>query len=185
VEPPALHDTRLLTAYWEHSPIPKAVVSSKGTFLAVNPAWARLLGYSRGELIGNHFRTITHPSDINTDEAEVNRLLTDPTADGYSMVKRYLSKQGASVWVELHVIAIRDTEDRLEYFAVIVLPLPGSPVRQPPPELGPLGRLVNCYINLLTTRPRECIAALLLGMVAVGIIPGSKLIDALIAYFTP
>lgn len=177
------NDARLHAAFWDASPVPHAIVSTKGTFLRVNEAWAKLLGYSRSELIGNHFRTITHPADIDADQSEVSRLLTDPDAHGYSMVKRYLSKQGTAVWVELHVVAIRDAESTLESFAVVVVPLPVPGPRDTGHPPSHLTRLVDCYIELLTRRPRECLAALVLGLVAVGAIPIGSVIELVRAYF--
>lgn len=179
------NDARLHAAFWDASPVPHAIVSTKGTFLRVNEAWAKLLGYSRSELIGNHFRTITHPADIDADQSEVSRLLTDPDAHGYSMVKRYLSKQGTAVWVELHVVAIRDAESTLESFAVVVVPLPVASDRHTPASNGVITRLVDCYINLVSTRPRECLIALVSGLVAINAIPFGVLIELVKAYFNP
>jgi PAS domain S-box-containing protein len=180
---PHFTDSRLHAAFWDESPIPHAIVSTKGTFLRVNEAWAHMLGYAKAELLGSHFGKITHPSDIDGDQGEVNRLLTDPTATGYSMVKRYLSKQGASVWVELHVVAIRDSEQTLECFAVVVVPIPSPNPGNAGNARSNLTRLIDCYINLLTNRPRECLAALVIGVVAVGAIPIGSVIEVIKAYF--
>jgi len=177
------NDARLHAAFWDASPVPHAIVSTKGTFLRVNEAWAKLLGYSRSELVGSHFRNITHPADIDGDQGEVARLLTDPDAHGYSMVKRYLSKQGSAVWVELHVIAIRDPEQTLEYFAVVVVPIPVPTARDTPASRSVISRLVDCYISLATNRPRECLVALIAGLVAVNAIPLSVIVDIVKAYF--
>lgn len=180
---PYFNDSRLHAAFWDASPIPHAIVSIKGTFLRVNEAWAHLLGYAKAELLGSHFGKITHPSDIDGDQGEVNRLLTDPSSTGYSMVKRYLSKQGASVWVELHVVAIRDSEQAVEYFAVVVVPIPSPVTGNAGNARSNLTRLVDCYIDLLTRRPRECLAALVIGLVAIRAIPISSLAEIIKAYF--
>ncbi len=85
---------RLLDTVFQHSPIGKALVSTDGQFMAVNPAFCRLIGYSAKELLGLTFQQITFPDDLAVDLA----LLTELSAgqrDHYRMVKRYLAPGGA------------------------------------------------------------------------------------------
>ena len=175
---------RFRQAFWASNPIPQAVVDRTGRFVLCNDAWTALLGYSRSELEGKHFRDITHPADLEGDGAEVTRLLTYPQASGYSLVKRYLSKRGTIVWVELFVHAVRDEGRQLEYFAVCVIPLPEAVLPNARPDPGFLLRLGHCSLDLLKDRPRECLVAAVLGLVAVGRIQGESLIEALLQYFT-
>ena len=39
------------------------VMSEMGHYLVVNPAFCRMLGYSKKELTGRSFRDVTHPDD--------------------------------------------------------------------------------------------------------------------------
>ena len=178
-----LTDEQVREAFWDASPIPMSLVDRNGRFSAVNPAWTGLLGYARSELEGKHFREITHPADIGGDEAEVARILGDPGAEGYSMVKRYLHKHGPSIWVELHVRAVRDAEQKLECFAVCLVPIPVAPQPLPAaPEPHLLRVTVLCFLDVLKKHPREFILASSLAIVAVGKVPLQPILDFLQRY---
>ena len=179
-----LSEDQFYTAFWEESPIPLSVVDRTGRFVAVNSAWTELLGYARSELQGRHFREVTHPADISGDEAEVARLAADPDAAGYSLVKRYIHKHGPSLWVELHVRAVRNTEQELECFAVCIVPLPVVPQIQPSTAQPGVWRLVAlCFVDLVKTHPKQCIFAASLAIVAAGKIPLQPFVTVLERFF--
>lgn len=173
-------DSRLFAVLWDHSPIPQAIVSKAGEFIDTNPAWSELLGYSRLELAGRNFASITHPGDIDADRAEVRSLVENQGETGYSMVKRYLSKQGSVVWVELHVFAIRGSGGHLEYFAVCAVPLPDIlPTHSSVANTTHYSRVVSSMVSVVRNNPRECLIFCILALVAVGKIPYQTLIDSL------
>jgi len=179
-------DNRLFEALWDHSPIPQAIVSTTGVFHETNQAWSELLGYSRLELTGRHFADITHPGDVEADRAEVKSLLDDPRETGYSMVQRYLSKQGSVVWVELHVFAIRGMDSHLEYFAVCAIPLPSIlPENQVSIKDNGYSKFVAAVGGAFRNNPRECIVIFILALVAVGKIPFSTVVDSIKHFLTP
>lgn len=68
-----------------------------GSFIEVNPAFCRFLGYSMHELMTLTVKEITHP-----DDWEETRRLRAETAAGqpptFNQEKRYLRKDGATVW---------------------------------------------------------------------------------------
>lgn len=178
-------DERLCFALWDRSPVPSAIVNADRKFRDLNGAWAQMLGYSRSELKGKHFEKITHPEDRDSDVAEVAELHADPTRQGYSMVKRYLTKRGAILWVELHVAAIRNEESRIDYFAVIAIPCAEESNHEHDPKsttnrfnLDRLGRFVS-------DNPRVTLGFFLLVLVAVGKIPFSSISDAITNFFKP
>ena len=63
------------------------------------------------ELRGRTFAEITHPDDVDTDIRLARRLFAGELP-GYSVDKRYVSKDGGIVWVELTVSVIRDERGR-------------------------------------------------------------------------
>lgn len=148
----------------------------------VNDAWFRMLGYSHNELVGKHFKHFTHPQDIDVDVSEVKRLLTEPDADGYSLGKRYIAKSGTIVRVELHVTAIRDEQKRVDFFAVVVLACPLTAAQTLVPRANLFSTYCARFCDLLLARPREFLAATVLGLFALGRLPVSAVTELLDRY---
>ena len=118
-------DERIRKALYSEAPVAIAKVAKDGRFMEVNQAFCDIVGYSRAELVKKRFQDITHPDDLAGDVDEVNAVIRGEI-DYYRMNKRYISKEGRSVWVELHVKAIRDEKGDLEYFIVHVIKLPNG-----------------------------------------------------------
>lgn len=73
-----------------------------GRFLRVNRKGCELLGYSREELLQRDFMSITHPDDVSASLEQVQRLREGVITE-YTMEKRYLHKEGHTIWVSLTV----------------------------------------------------------------------------------
>lgn len=117
------HETLLFT----DAPIPMAYVSKDGNFIEVNDAWSSFLGYSQAEMKSIKFQDITHPGDIAFDLEMIERLLKKPKVyRKYSMIKRYIDKQGKSHWVELFASSFMDNPEKVDYFIIHVIPLPNN-----------------------------------------------------------
>ena len=84
-------------------------------FLDVNPAITRILGYSLDELHLLTTRDVTHPDDLAAS-VDLFRRLRDGEIEEYATEKRYLHKNGATVWVSLHVSRKTDAAGEIEYF---------------------------------------------------------------------
>jgi len=71
--------------------------------LQANPAFHEMLGYAPGELIGRSLFEFTHPGDQATLGAREQSSGVDKT---WRVVeKRYLTKQGATIWARVRVAA--------------------------------------------------------------------------------
>ena len=79
-----------------------ALVSPEGRWLQVNHALCEITGYSEQELLERTFQDITHPDDLEADLDFVRRMLAEDLPS-YCMEKRYLRKDGQSVWILLSV----------------------------------------------------------------------------------
>ncbi len=86
-----------------------AFADAQGLTLQFNNAFARLLEYPPDELTGLNFAIFTHPDDVAAEMALYNDILANRRND-YRIEKRYLSKTGKTVWVDLAVTAIRDEQ---------------------------------------------------------------------------
>ena len=77
-----------------------------GRFLTVNRRFCELVGRSEEELLSTTFQAITHPDDLHLHE-EKTALLINGKIEHYTLDKRYISKDGAVIWVNLKVSPIR------------------------------------------------------------------------------
>lgn len=92
-----------------HSPIGLALVGLDGTWLQVNDALCRLVGYSREHLLGSTFQQITHPDDLEIDVNLVQELMAG-TRESYQLDKRYRHGDGHDIWVSLHAALVRGAD---------------------------------------------------------------------------
>ena len=107
-------ESRFFSAFM-YAPVGKALVSSEGAFLKVNPALCQLLGYTEEELLSRTFQEITHPDDLETDLAYVHQMLAGEITT-YQMQKRYFRKDGNIVWALLSVSLSHDRNGSPQYF---------------------------------------------------------------------
>jgi PAS domain S-box-containing protein len=99
-------EERFRTAF-EHAPIGMDLVTLDGHFLQVNAALCALLGYTEAELLARTFHDITHPDDRAADLEQAEQLLSG-TIPSFQVEKRYLRKDGTTVWVCLNASLVRD-----------------------------------------------------------------------------
>lgn len=93
---------RLFKNVFDHSAVGVALVSPDGRWLNVNQSICDMLGYSKEELVKSSFQEITHPDDLAADLAFVSQML-QKDRETYQMEKRYIRKDGATIWVLLSV----------------------------------------------------------------------------------
>jgi PAS domain S-box-containing protein len=96
-----------------------AQTSIDGKWLLVNDRFCEILGYSRDELRGRTFVDITHPDDRETSVTEVSRLLAGEISS-LSLEKRYIRKDGVTVWGRAVVSLVRDQQNQTQYFVDVV-----------------------------------------------------------------
>ncbi|MCK9294289.1 MAG: PAS domain S-box protein [Desulfobulbaceae bacterium] len=96
-----------------------AQVSLEGRCLDANSKLCGIFGYSREELLQKSMQDITHPDDLEEDEAQTSRLACG-RIDHYSMEKRYIHKNGHIVWANLTGSLQHDDEGNPLYFINVV-----------------------------------------------------------------
>lgn len=84
-----------------------AIADLSGTLLEANECLAHLLGYTRQELVGMNIGSFTHPDDMAAECAFLEEIQAGKR-DVYRMEKRYFSRQGNLLWVDLLVTAVPD-----------------------------------------------------------------------------
>jgi two-component system, cell cycle sensor histidine kinase and response regulator CckA len=88
--------------------------TTDGRVVESNPAVERMLGYSKAELRGMHFRDFTHPDDVGGDLDRFREMVAGK-CDSYEMELRYLGKKGVCGWVRLTVSLVRGPDGNPEY----------------------------------------------------------------------
>jgi PAS domain S-box-containing protein len=90
-----------------------------GRFLLVNKAYSDLTGYSQEELYCNNFLFITHPDDIEWNRLVINSLKNGET-NSLDINKRYIRKDGRSIWVNHQVTMIAGKDGASQTMFTIV-----------------------------------------------------------------
>lgn len=73
------------------------IISSNNTFLKVNPATTKILGYTEQELLGKPFMSFVYAKDIDTTLQEVAKLQSGATTLNFE--NRYVCKDGSLKWL--------------------------------------------------------------------------------------
>ena len=114
-----LENEQRLRAMFNQAAVGIAVAALDGHFLDMNGKCSEILGYSAGELRGLTFSDITHPDDLADTTAAVRQLVAGSIRE-YALEKRYLRKDGSTIWSLTTVTLLRGAGDRpLRFMGVI------------------------------------------------------------------
>jgi diguanylate cyclase (GGDEF)-like protein/PAS domain S-box-containing protein len=102
-------------AAFHFSPHGVAIVGLDGRFLHVNRKLAEIVGYPVDELKQLTFQEITHPEDLDRDLDQLEALVAGDL-DSYEMEKRYYTRPGHLIWVQLAVAIVRDDDGSPRHF---------------------------------------------------------------------
>ena len=91
---------------FEEASLGIAVEDLDGKLLLANPALCSMLGYERNELCGMSCSQFANPEDSQDDWALFQQLRAG-AIEHYSLEKRYLRKDGASIWGRLNVSLLK------------------------------------------------------------------------------
>ncbi|HYP19176.1 MAG TPA: PAS domain S-box protein, partial [Chloroflexia bacterium] len=105
---------QLFRQMFDNAPIGMSMVSLDYRFVRANRAFLDMLGYTPEELAALTFVDITYPPDVAEDLALAQKLFSGQIPS-YKLEKRYVTKAGDVIWIELTVTIVRDTEDRPLY----------------------------------------------------------------------
>ncbi len=90
-----------------------------GGIIEVNGAFCRMLGYDEDELRGMNWRDVTHPEDMQDSERAVEDVVSGREPAGH-ITKRYVRKDGETVWAESAFSPVRDPNGEPLYFVTQV-----------------------------------------------------------------
>lgn len=92
---------------FEQGSIGRALTLPDGRFERVNRALCAMLGYAANELQGMDCLTVTHPDDREQTREFMRQFHAAERLSG-QLVKRYLHRNGETVWTEVSTTLLRD-----------------------------------------------------------------------------
>ncbi len=104
---------------FENAPVGMAMVDDRRRFFHVNRAMCEMLGYDEADLIGKTFDMITHSDDIAANLDRFQQAHKDQVSS-YNLRKRYLHRDGGTIWVNLFAAPIRSSSGASLYSIGIV-----------------------------------------------------------------
>ncbi len=96
-----------------------AQTNPEGRWLLVNDRLGEILGYTPTELHAMTFLDVTHPDDREASAATLRRFLAGELSS-WSLEKRYIRKDGSTVWGRVFTSLIRDPHNQPNYFITVV-----------------------------------------------------------------
>ncbi|MCX7205377.1 MAG: PAS domain S-box protein [Proteobacteria bacterium] len=111
-------ETRFRTVF-ERAGVGIALLAPDGSWISMNEALCQIVGYSKAELLQLTFQDITYPEDLDADLHLLQQLVADKI-DRYQLEKRYIRKNGSTVWVNLVVTKYVGQKGELDYFVSII-----------------------------------------------------------------
>jgi two-component system sensor histidine kinase UhpB len=87
---------------FEQAAVGVALADAAGRFVRINQRYCDLLGYSADELMQKTVQEVTHPDDLPSCLENMQRMIACRERN-YSMEKRYIRKDGTTIWVNLSV----------------------------------------------------------------------------------
>ncbi len=105
-----------------HTTAGVAIADAQGRIIRNNEALEDFLGYPPQGLLNRRFTEFTDPRD-----AEKERALAAPMRNGeaehYRLEKRFLTKDGETVWGDMSIAAVRDEDGRLVNYVGVAVDL--------------------------------------------------------------
>lgn len=108
-----------LRAIFDQATVGIATLDTEGRWLTVNRRLCEMLGRTEQELIGQDFRAITHPDDLDVQALQAEAVIAG-RQPGYAMEKRYLRPDGTVVWGRLQVGSLEASHGRPARFVSVI-----------------------------------------------------------------
>ncbi|MCS6812364.1 MAG: PAS domain S-box protein [Cyanobacteria bacterium] len=115
VEAALRHSEEKFRLLFDSSPVGKALFSLDKRFLMVNSTFCQLTGYSHEELMGMSVTQITYHDDRSLEQDAIDRLLQG-TDTIVKFEKRYITKQGDLLWVNITETLFKAADGSPQHF---------------------------------------------------------------------
>lgn len=102
-------------AIFEQAAIGMVQFDLNGQFIEVNPAYCKILGYSKSELRTKNLTQLNHPEDMDLKPSLSIANILKKTYT-YSMEQRQIRQDGSCIWINLTCSLLRKSTEKPEYF---------------------------------------------------------------------
>jgi PAS domain S-box-containing protein len=109
---------------YQHAAVGIEQVAPDGRLLMVNAALCRMLGYAETELLGRTYLDLTHPDDRGRVATLVEEMARGER-DAMDVEKRYVHRDGSSVWVHVTSSLVKDGSGQPLYRILVVQDITG------------------------------------------------------------
>jgi PAS domain S-box-containing protein len=96
------------------------MVNKDFKFLTANRTFCQMVGYQEEELKQLTFLDITHPDDKDKDIPQIKKMLAGEI-DVHRTEKRYLNKNGQTIWAQLTLSTFHDSNGQFLYNLAIII----------------------------------------------------------------
>jgi len=104
---------------FEQSPIGICFIGQDKHILEANPALLKMWGYSKEELLTKTMVDVTHPEDIKKS-VKFTRQIDDKQIKYFKLEKRYVCKDGHTMWGRVTASAVSDEEGNAIYHIAVI-----------------------------------------------------------------
>jgi len=104
---------------FDQSPVGSVMVNFENRFIRCNKSFCDFLGYTEEELLGHKISDITHPDDLMIGMNELKQII-EGSLESVRLQKRYIRKEGTTVWGEVSIRLICDTHQKPLYFLPVI-----------------------------------------------------------------
>src|SRR5262249_4891195 len=99
----------------EHTRVATVLTDMNNRFLRANAAFAEMFGYSLEEILKLSMADVTHPDHLAESYARRKTLL-DGRSHSFQMEKRYVHRDGSTLWGLTNVALVRDPGGRPQHY---------------------------------------------------------------------
>ena len=104
---------------FEQAAVGIAHVAPDGRWLRINRKLCDILGYTQEELLTKRFQDISHPDELEAQKLRMIQMLAGEQST-LALEKRYIHKNGGTIWVNLTVALTRTPDGTPDYFISVI-----------------------------------------------------------------
>lgn len=111
-------ETRFRSTF-EQAAVGIAHVAPDGRWLRINRKLCDIVGYTQDELLTRRFQDISHPDELESQVSRMKQMLAGEM-EALTLEKRYIHKDGSTIWVNLTVALTRTADGAPDYFISVI-----------------------------------------------------------------